>query len=148
MAVKHGSEGQWNGLPEEADPGDQIPCQTRAPLPPWATSMTALCKCEISRLGKCNISTMFEYPTSQGELIRAARGSRTQAEFAKLLRCDRSCLSRYEREQLGAPPMVINLCLRIVASSMASAEVGSNAYARVLQQARRVVAELEMLEKR
>jgi len=91
---------------------------------------------------------MFVYPTSQSELIRAARGSRTQAEFARLLRCDRSCLSRYEREQLGAPPTVINLCLRIVANSMATADVIPNAYERVLKQARRVVAELEMLEKR
>src|SRR2546427_3123093 len=48
------------------------------------------------------------FPTRQSELIRQARGQRTQAEFAKLLGVDRSCLSRYEREQLGAPTSVIN----------------------------------------
>jgi len=96
----------------------------------------------------CNIHTMFVYPTSQGELIRTARGARTQVEFAKLLGCDRSCLSRYEREQLGASPKVINQCLRIVANSMARADVNPKPYERALLQARRVVAELEMLEKK
>ncbi|WP_292082874.1 MULTISPECIES: hypothetical protein [unclassified Brevundimonas] len=32
MTVKHGSEGQWSRLPEDADPGDQSPWQTRAAL--------------------------------------------------------------------------------------------------------------------
>ncbi|WP_338025276.1 helix-turn-helix transcriptional regulator [Acidovorax kalamii] len=93
----------------------------------------------------CNSRTMFVYPTSQGELIRAARGTRTQAEFAKLLGCDRSCLSRYEREQLGASPMVISRCLDIVAKSMRSSEETPRPYERALAQARRVVAELERL---
>lgn len=91
---------------------------------------------------------MFVYPTSQGELIRAARGTRTQAEFAELLGCDRSCLSRYEREQLGASPSVIGQCLRLVAASMVDANIKPNPHARALQQARRLVAELEMLEVR
>ena len=107
---------------------------------------TRLARCAIFTQRVCNISTMFAYPTSQADLIRTARGTRTQAEFAKLLGCDRSCLSRYEREQLGASPTVINQCLRIVASSMAGAEVSPKPYQRALQQARRVVAELEMLE--
>lgn len=88
---------------------------------------------------------MFVYPTSQGELIRAARGTRTQVEFARLLGCDRSCLSRYEREQLGASPMVISRCLDIVAKSMRGCGEVSKPYERALLQARRVVAELEML---
>lgn len=55
------------------------------------------------------------FPTSQGELIRAARGHRSQAEFAELLGVDRSCLSRYESEKLGAPVTVLNYCLEQVA---------------------------------
>lgn len=58
------------------------------------------------------------FPTSQGELIKQARGSRTQAEFAKVLGVDRSCLSRYERELLGAPTTVINHCLCAIAAQM------------------------------
>lgn len=96
----------------------------------------------------CNKHTMFAYPTSQGELIRAARGTRTQAQFAALLGCDRSCLSRYERELLGASPSVIGHCLRIVAASMADTKVQPSPHVRALQQARRLVAELEMLEVR
>lgn len=62
----------------------------------------------------CIYSTLMStqsFPTRQSELIRQARGPRSQAEFAKLLGVDRSCLSRYEREQLGAPTSVINHCL-------------------------------------
>lgn len=59
-----------------------------------------------------------EFPTRQGELIKRARGGRTQAEFAKLLQVDRSCLSRYECEQLGAPTAVINHCLGAIAAQM------------------------------
>lgn len=55
------------------------------------------------------------FPTSQGELIRAARADSTQTEFARTLGVDRSCLSRYESEALGAPTSVINACLRKVA---------------------------------
>ncbi|HQT51765.1 MAG: hypothetical protein B7X79_01245 [Acidovorax sp. 17-64-282] len=89
---------------------------------------------------------MFVYPTTQAELIRTARGTNTQAEFAKLLGCDRSCLSRYEREELGASPSVISHCLRIVAKSIASSTTKPKPYERALLQARRVVEELEMLE--
>jgi len=89
---------------------------------------------------------MFVYPTSQGELVRTARGIRTQAQFAKLLGCDRSCLSRYEREQLGAPPAVISQCLRIVASIASGREGAQRLHGRALAQARRLVAELELLE--
>ena len=47
---------------------------------------------------------MISYPQTQSELIKLARGDMSQVEFARLLGCDRSCLSRYEREVLGAPP--------------------------------------------
>lgn len=60
------------------------------------------------------------FPTSQGDLIRSARGQLTQAEFARTLGVDRSCLSRYESEALGAPTTVINHCLQALASSMAA----------------------------
>lgn len=58
------------------------------------------------------------FPSRQSELIKLARGSLTQAEFAKVLKVDRSCLSRYEREQLGAPTTVINHCLGAIAAQM------------------------------
>lgn len=54
-------------------------------------------------------------PRSQGELIRLIRGTQTQTEFAKVLGVDRTCLSRYEREALGAPTSVINYCLEQLA---------------------------------
>src|SRR5687768_10186726 len=74
----------------------------------------------------CNSSTMTRtFPTSQGELLVAARGTATQAEFAKRLGVDRSCLSRYEREQLGAPTAVLNYCLRTVAELHAGVEGAS-----------------------
>lgn len=57
-------------------------------------------------------------PSSQGELIRTVRGKRSQSEFAKTLGCDRSCLSRYENESLGAPTSVINYCLQAIAQEV------------------------------
>ena len=82
------------------------------------------------------------FPTSQGQLIRAVRGERTQAEFARALRIDRSCLSRYESEALGAPTAVINHCLAALASSLATA--GSKwLVEEALEHARLTVASLE-----
>lgn len=57
-------------------------------------------------------------PRSQGELIRTVRGKRSQSEFARMLGCDRSCLSRYENESLGAPTSVINFCLKAIAQEV------------------------------
>lgn len=57
-------------------------------------------------------------PQSQGELIRTVRGQRSQSEFARTLGCDRSCLSRYENESLGAPTSVINFCLKAIAQEI------------------------------
>lgn len=37
-------------------------------------------------------------------------------EFAKVLGVERSCLSRYESEQLGAPTKVLNYCLSAIAA--------------------------------
>jgi hypothetical protein len=55
------------------------------------------------------------FPTSQRELIRTARGQHSQAEFATLLGVERSSLSRYENEKIGAPVAVLNYCLDRVA---------------------------------
>lgn len=85
-------------------------------------------------------------PKSQSELIRTARGKRSQAEFSKTLGCDRSCLSRYEHETLGAPPQVITKCLQIVASMQQRSDLNGRPVDRALDLARRAVAELELLQ--
>ncbi len=89
---------------------------------------------------------MFQFPSSQSELIKFARGGRSQAEFSRLLGCDRSCLSRYESETLGAPPHVITRCLQIVAAMVQAAEQPARPLERVLGLARQAVAELELLQ--
>jgi len=70
------------------------------------------------------------FPTSQGELIKFARGEKAQSAFAKELGVDRTCLSRYESEKLGAPTKVLNYCLRAIAAHM-----GPSADGQPLQQA-------------
>jgi transcriptional regulator with XRE-family HTH domain len=50
-------------------------------------------------------------PKSQEELLRVARGTRTQLEFAQVLGVARSTLSRYESEKLGLPVHALNRCL-------------------------------------
>lgn len=59
-----------------------------------------------------------QFPTSQAELLKAARGRETQTAFAKRLGVDKSSLSRYESEKLGAPTTVLNYCLRVVANQL------------------------------
>ena len=85
-------------------------------------------------------------PQTQKELIRAARGSQTQAEFAKKLQVDRSCLSRYENEALGAPTSVINYCLASLAHTIAVDPRQAFPIAEALSHARDAVAALERLE--
>lgn len=97
--------------------------------------------CDIYTL--CYNSTMPSLPLSQAELIRAARGQRSQAEFARLMGVDRSCLSRYEREALGAPPSVITYCLREVGHQLAGSVLVSGALLEALSHAREVIAALE-----
>lgn len=89
---------------------------------------------------------MFTYPQSQAELIRLARGSRTQVQFARMLGCDRSCLSRYENESLGAPAHVISHCLQIVASLAATSDQPVRPFDRALNHVRNAMAELESLQ--
>jgi DNA-binding XRE family transcriptional regulator len=87
------------------------------------------------------------FPTSQGELIKAARGQRTQAAFADEVGVDRSCLSRYEKETLGAPTKLLNYCLQVVAQQLGDegdSEVGLRKALRHMHQA---VDELEALRR-
>lgn len=83
------------------------------------------------------------FPTRQSELLRLARGTRTQAEFAKVLKVDRSCLSRYEREQLGAPTTVINHCLGAIAAQMSGQLVETDPVRRALRLTIDATRELE-----
>jgi predicted transcriptional regulator len=84
------------------------------------------------------------FPLSQGELIRCARGEVSQTQFAKTLGVDRSCLSRYESEKLGAPTAVLNHCLRAVAAQMEDEGAPfEGPLQQALRSARKVVAELE-----
>ncbi|TAA07447.1 transcriptional regulator [Pseudoxanthomonas winnipegensis] len=62
----------------------------------------------------------FVFPTNQRELLIAARGTESQAAFARTLGVDRSCLCRYESEKLGAPTTVLNYCLSKVAEQVRS----------------------------
>jgi len=90
------------------------------------------------------IKNMF--PTTQAELIRAARAERSQAEFARMLGVDRTCLSRYEREILGAPPSVISHCLMEIGRREGDAAAGSQPVDVALRHAREVVSVLEGLQ--
>jgi DNA-binding XRE family transcriptional regulator len=88
----------------------------------------------------------FRFPISQGELIRTARAGATQAAFAKLLGVDRSCLSRYESEALGAPTSVLNHCLKVVAQQCAKDIEQDTDFQRALRYAKGTVTALETLK--
>lgn len=87
------------------------------------------------------------FPSSQGQLIRFARGEATQAEFARRLGVDRSCLSRYESEALGAPTSVLNTCLQVLAAHVRDSAKPMTAMERALSHARQTVEELEAAAK-
>lgn len=82
-----------------------------------------------------------QFPTSQSELLRAARGLETQAVFAKRLGVNKSSLSRYESEKLGAPTTVLNYCLRAVANQLQESE--TSAVQQALALVRRAAQTLE-----
>ncbi|MEO8313784.1 MAG: transcriptional regulator [Pseudomonadota bacterium] len=82
-------------------------------------------------------------PTSQGELIKRARGEKSQAAFAKELGVDRTCLSRYESEKLGAPTKVLNYCLRAIAAHAGQGDAGVRPIEQALQHVRQAVDCLE-----
>ena len=88
---------------------------------------------------------MQRYPRSQGELIRFVRSDLTQAEFAKILGVERSCLSRYESEALGAPASVISYCLAALARKAESKAGQTWPIDEALKNARDTVAALERL---
>ena len=64
--------------------------------------------------------TLISFPSSQRELLIAARGQETQAAFARRLGINRSSLSRYESEQLGIPTAVLNVCLERISAQLYS----------------------------
>ena len=95
----------------------------------------------------CYSSTMLVIPQSQSELIRRVRGKRSQVEFARELGCDRSCLSRYENESLGAPTSVINFCLKAISEEAPQqGGVVGMPIDVALRHAKEVVATLERLK--
>ena len=87
--------------------------------------------------------SFFSLPKSQGELIRHARGSLTQTVFARQLGVERSCLSRYEREKLGAPVKVLNHCLCAIAAQLSAHTTPQQEIERALAHARQTVSLLE-----
>ena len=82
-------------------------------------------------------------PTSQGELIKLARGERTQSAFAKELGVDRTCMSRYESEKLGAPTKVLNYCLRAIAAHVGAGTEKERPVQQALDHVRQAVDFLE-----
>lgn len=92
------------------------------------------------------ITQSLIFPTSQGELIRSVRAKRTQSEFARLLGVERSCLSRYESEALGAPTSVINHCLTALARSLDGNAGETRPIDEALQHARATVTVLERMD--
>jgi len=86
---------------------------------------------------------MAIFPESQGQLIKAARGKLSQKAFAEKVRVDRSCLSRYENELLGAPTVLLNFCLKAVADQLKDSAHLASPVQRALRHAREAVSELE-----
>jgi len=84
-------------------------------------------------------------PKSQGELIRWARGKSTQVEFAAAHKINKSCLSRYESEQLGAPTRLINDCLAQLAEFLITNPRAADGLKGALDNARKTVTLLEGL---
>jgi len=94
------------------------------------------------------IPHLVALPRSQGELIRRVRAQRTQVEFARALGVERSCLSRYESEALGAPTSVINHCLREFAEAAEMSASQNWPIDQALQHARATVQTLEQIKGR
>lgn len=87
-------------------------------------------------------------PRSQGELLRWARGESTQAEFATLTGVNKSTLSRYESEKLGAPTHLINHCLKRLAEYVSDHPHTEAGLEGALDNARRTVELLEGLSQK
>jgi hypothetical protein len=67
----------------------------------------------------------------------------TQADFARVLKVSRSCLSRYESEQLGAPTSVINYCLGAIAAQLSGQAANESPLDRALRLSRDTTRQLE-----
>jgi DNA-binding XRE family transcriptional regulator len=87
------------------------------------------------------------FPKTQGALVRWARGEETQSAFAKSLGLDRSCVSRYERGELGAPIELIDHCLQKLANEYLPAISASAPLDRALNLTRQALIELETAKK-
>lgn len=66
----------------------------------------------------------------------------SQADFARVLKVDRSCLSRYESERLGAPTSVLNHCLGAIAAQLDQA-INDDPIQKALHHTRSAMAALE-----
>jgi hypothetical protein len=84
-------------------------------------------------------------PRTQGELIRWARGKRTQAEFAAAHGVNKSSLSRFEAEKAGAPTRLINDCLSLFADFLMANPGAADGLKGALDNARKTVTLLEGL---
>lgn len=60
------------------------------------------------------------------------------------MKVDRTCLSRYESEKLGAPTSVVNYCLRAIAAQFCGMDE-EEPLERALRHARNAVQELEQV---
>jgi DNA-binding XRE family transcriptional regulator len=89
----------------------------------------------------------LQFPTTQGELIRRARGVKSQTAFAKELGVGRTSLCRYESELSGAPTKVINFCLSAVAAQAGQSGTGSRPVEQALDHVRQAVGYLERVTK-
>lgn len=87
------------------------------------------------------------FPSSQGQLIKHVRGAATQAEFARRLGVDRTCLSRYESEALGAPTSVLNACLQALAAELNQKAKPPTQLERAIAHARQTLDALEAVAK-
>ena len=85
------------------------------------------------------------FPLNQCDLIRAARGGMTQAEFAYHAGIGRTALCKYEGQKLGVPPKFLNFCLAEVAKRLGAEAIHHEGAKTALAHARQTVQELEKL---
>ena len=85
------------------------------------------------------------FPLNQNELIRAARGDMTQAEFAEHAGIGRTALCKYERQTRGVPLEFLNFCLEVVAKRLDADATRFDRAKTALAHARQTVQELERL---
>lgn len=78
--------------------------------------------------------------------MRWARGDATQADFAALAGVNKSSLSRYETEKLGAPTRLINYCLARLAEAVSEHSHTESPLESALENAKRTVQLLEELK--